>query len=481
MFVRYLGAESYGVFSLVSVVGSVNTFANLGLNSSLVRFLSRQGKTSESDHDILVSLIILMAVLSPLTVCGIVYRQSILVDILVVPTRLLVDAQWLLVAMLISNVFVLLGHQFTAILDAQQKVYLTNLYQLFYNGMYSGLILLVLLIGYSLKAIALVIVASTALWFCVVFTSSIRSWGGLTFAGLGSNGMRVARKHLSYGMQIYAGGLINFLFEPLTKLLAARFLGVTEVGLFDIGIRARNLIYNFAAKLLYPLYPIISKLDDRESIRTLVHDVEQKTILIIIPLIAIVILTVKPLTLFFFNTNADAIATTVAWMIVAFLLGSITVTPNFHFLTAKGHASKTVILHAVNGVVNAIVFMICLPWLGYYAVVVANATAILSSGGLCVYYQKRYLNSLIFDSAKQAFAVFIVFLVAMSLGCLFSTLTHSGVFRVILIPIVVLFSASLMYRYLSLVKATDVIRYLGDGNVFSKLSVRILCKAPNKV
>ena len=146
-FVRLLGTEAYGVFSLVALVGSVNIFANLGLNSSLIRFLAQQGKTKESDYDIVVNLLILLAILCPLTVCGIIFREGILLHVLNVPPRLVNAAEWLFISMLIGNVFLLLGQTFTAILDSLQKIYLTNLYQMINNIVYWGLILLVLSLG----------------------------------------------------------------------------------------------------------------------------------------------------------------------------------------------------------------------------------------------------------------------------------------------------------------------------------------------
>ena len=477
VFVRLLGAEAYGVFSLVALVGTVNIFANLGLNSSLIRFLAQQGKSRESDYDIVVNLLILLTVLSPLTMCGIVFRTFILVHVLSVPSHLLNDSTWLFISMLVGNVFLLVGQTFTAILDSQQKIYLTNLYQVINSIIYWGLILLVLSLGYSLGGVAVAILASTLIWFCIVVASGLQSWGRISFEGLSSNGMRVAKKQLHYGLQIYTGGLVSFLYEPITKILVSRFLGVTEVGLFDIGLRARNQIMSLATKLLYPLYPIISKLDDPKKIRTLVHDIEQKILLLVMPLIGIVLLAAKPLVLLFFHSNVDAIAITIACIVSAFLFGSFTVTPHYQFLMAKGHASKTIILQVVNVLVNAIVFLVCHPWLGYYAVVAANAVAILTSCGLSLYYQNRYLDSLIFDSAQQMVAVGVSFSVALALGYFFSTLFDVNVWKLISGPMIVMCAIVILYRYFGLLNAADISRYIGERTIFSKLFVRVLCKS----
>ena len=43
IFIKGLGTDQYGVFALVSVIGNLNLFTNLGLNSSLTKFLAEQG------------------------------------------------------------------------------------------------------------------------------------------------------------------------------------------------------------------------------------------------------------------------------------------------------------------------------------------------------------------------------------------------------------------------------------------------------
>ena len=53
VFIHKLGTDLYGVFALVSVIGNLNLFTNLGLDVSLTKFIAEQGKSTESDKDIL--------------------------------------------------------------------------------------------------------------------------------------------------------------------------------------------------------------------------------------------------------------------------------------------------------------------------------------------------------------------------------------------------------------------------------------------
>jgi len=475
-FVRILGPEAYGVFSLVSLAGSVNIFANLGLNASLVRCLSQQGKTVESDHDIILNLVLSVGVLIPVTVFAVVFRDAILLHVLSVPVQFFHDAEWLFLLLLLSNVFVVAGQAFTGILDSLQKIYLTNLIQAANNILYWAFILGVLLLGYSLASVGVAILASTLVWFSMVAVTAYRAWGGLSLQGLRLNALRAAKKQLRYGVQIYAGGLVGFFYEPFTKILVSRFFGVNEVGVFDIGLRARNLIMGFAGKLVYPLFPILSRLDDTSKVRSLVHDVEQKTFLVVMPIVAILVITIKPITTVFFYTNVDAISITVASIVSAYLLFSFTVIPIYQFLIARGYASRTIVIQAINVLFNAVAFFVCLPFFGYFATVIANAIAILASWILSLYYQKRYVDSLIFDSVNQVVAMTSSFLIAFVFGYSISAILPSTLWKLVVIPVQVILCTALLYRSFSLLTADDIFRYLGNRTLLSRVSIWILCK-----
>lgn len=480
VFVRTLGTEAYGLFSLIALVGSFNTFVNLGLNAALVRFLAEQGKSAESDMDIVVTLIILVAVIIPVTLCAFLFRKFILISLFNVPSHLLIDGQWLFFSMLLGNIFIIVGQTFTAILDSQQKVYVTNLFQMLYSVMYWGSILLVVVLGFTLKAVAAATLAATSIWFSGVSFFGLHSWGKLSLRNLRSSGRRIVRKQLSYGLQIYTGGLIYVLYEPLTKILVSHLIGVADVGIYDIGLRVKNQIYGFASKVLYPLFPLISKLSDQDKIRSIVHDVEQKTFYLVLPVVGIILLTVRPLVSLFFRSNVDAISITIAFIVPGYLIGSSTVTPMYQYLLVKGHAAKTIFIQFINAFINGVTILLLFSRLGYYSVVAGNTIAIVASCGFLLYYQYKYLGSLVFDSAKQAAGVVVTFLIAIVLGFSVDGLIGRDTCKIFTGPAIVLLVTIICYRLLGLVKTHDVVRYLGTNNFVSRLFVRVLCNTHNR-
>lgn len=469
IFINMLGSESYGVFALVMVIGNLNTFTNLGLTSALLKFIAEQGRNEESNADIIINLVLIIAASLPLTIIAIYFDKFILLDILKVPLGLFGAAKWLYFWVLWANFILLVGQVFKSILDALQKVYITSLQQVIYNLIYWGLILAVLLFDSNLPVIGFVIFIAAFIWLIITVTSSIKEWGAIAFVGLKKYFKNAAKKQLHYGLQMYTSGMIGFFYEPLSKILISHFIGITEVGFYDIALKIRSQLWGFIAKIFYPLVPFISEQKNKMIIRKYVHDLEQKAFLIVVPLIAIVILLMHPFIGTWLGKNVEIISLTAIFIISFHLIGS-TVIPIYQYLMVKDLAQKTIIVQLLNVVFNTIFFLLSVSFLGYYALIMGNVAAIISSFILCLYYQRKYLNSLIFDSISQLIKLSASFLFIILLGYFVKQLLGgNNILMIIIVPIILVPVTMLCYKILGLVKRDDIQRYFGKNNSVSRL------------
>jgi len=474
VFIRKLGSESYGVFAIVMVIGNLNTFTNLGLTSALVKFISEQGRTEESNIDIVVNLMMLVGLTLPLVFIILALSRFVLTDILNIPPKIYGEAKWLFLWVVLANFFLLIGQVFKSILDALQKIYITSLQQLIYNLLYWGLILTFLYMGLSLPAIGLAVFMSAFIWLVITIISSLREWGKISFSGVRNNIKDSMRKQLRYGIKIYASGLIGFFYEPLSKILVSNFIGVTQVGFFDIALRLRSQLWGFIAKIFYPLFPFISEQKDKSIVRKYVHDLEQKTFLVVAPVVGIVILLMHPFIQIWIGKDVEIISITAIFIISFHLIGSSTVIPNYQFLMAKDLAQKTIILQLSNVVFNSALFLLTVHFIGYYALIVGNVAAIVSSFSLSLYYQKKFLNSLIFDSFSQVLRLFASLALMLVIGSLVKELLDGHNTLIMLVLPTVLFPMTIfLYKVLGLVRVEDVYRYFGTNNKISKVLANI--------
>ena len=467
IFIKLLGSELYGIFALIMVIGNLNTFTSLGLTSALVKFIAEQGRTEESNIDIWVNLIIMVGITFPLTLMVIYFDKFILLNILKIPLKYYAESRWLYYWVLWANFFLLIGQTFKSVLDAMQKVYITSLQQIIYNLFYWSFILITLLIGFGLPEIGFCIFISALTWLIITIISTIKVWGSLSLVGFQSNFKKAAKKQLNYGLKIYSGGLISFLFEPLSKILLSNFIGISAVGYYDIAMKLKGQLWGIISKIFYPLFPFISEQKDKTIIRKYVHDLEQKTSLIVVPIIVLSILLMNPFITIWIKTNIEIISITSIYLISFHLIGS-TVIPNYQFLMAKNLAQKTINIQIVGAVSNALFFLISVNYLGYYALIIGNIAGIMSSFILSLYYQKKYLNSLIFDSFSQFLRLCFAFTIIFTSGYIIKYfIGNSPVLSILSISITVMFSTLLTYKVLHLIRQNDIHRYFGTHNYLS--------------
>ena len=476
VFINTLGSEEYGLFALIMVVGNLNTFTNLGLTNTLVKFVAEQGKTDESNTDIIVNLVLVVLITLPFSIVFIIFNNFILLNILGVSSELLEQVKWLYIFVVSANFFLFVGQNFKAILDALQNVYITSMLQLIYNVIFWGLILVFLLLGWKLFGVGVAVFLSAFIWFIITLVLVKIKWGRISPEKFKDNFKSSAAKQIKYGLKIYSSGLIGFFYEPLTKILVSHFIGIAEVGFYDIVLKLRNQIWSLVSKIYYPLFPFISEQKDKAVIRKYIHAVEQKAFYVVIPLVAIIILATKPFIQLWIGNNVEMISIA-AVIIVSFHLIGSTVIPNYHYLMAKDLAEKTILLQLSNVVFNTIFFFITIKYAGFFAIVIANAAAITSSFVLSLYYQKKYLNSLIFDSIKQVGKIILIFIISIAATYMvIYYLQVDDLLRILVAPFIVCVVTVLLYRFLNLVTKSDIDMFLGFNEPMSKIAKMVFIK-----
>lgn len=474
VFLNRLGAELFGVYSILLIIGNLNSLANFGLTSALLKFISEQGKSTESDYDIIVNFVILSSLISITSVLAFIFREFIMINILGINEKFInKDTIWLYNSLVVSNILMFIGQVGTVVLDALQKIYLTNLFQMIYNFFYWGLMLLVLYLFSNLQFIGISIIISSLIWFVLITFGFRKFWGKVSFTGLRYHFRRVFKKNFSYGMKIYLSGILNFLFEPLSKILVSNFIGIKEVGLLDIILRIRNQIWTVISKIFYPLLPYISQEKDKIKLSDFITDLEQKMVFLFLPLIIIVIFIANSFIQIWIGRDVELIANGMILIVTAHIIGLLLL-PNYQFLTIKGYPEKTIILQAINAIANTVIFFLFLSSIGYYAIIFANTGALLISTLVNMYYQKKYLKSYVFKSLRDfvKWIAMLVFLIL--LGIVITSIIQNDFFVIFIIPVIIISSSVLLFRTLAVFNINDIRKYLGFDNSISRFVEKLI-------
>nr|WP_321378131.1 oligosaccharide flippase family protein [uncultured Bacteroides sp.] len=458
IFIQKLGTELYGVFAIVSVIGNLNIFANLGLNSALIKYLSEQGKCNESDNDIFVSLLIMCTIIIPITVFAFIFRDFIIVNILRVPLKHLAQSNILYSNLLISNMLLLIGQIFTAALDSMQKIYLTNIVQLIYSIIYWGGIIIVVLIGHHLDWVGYAIFTATICWFFLILVLFLKNWGTIKGANLNETFKATAKKQLSFGLKVYLSGFIGFFNEPLFKILISNLLGLNVVAYFEIGLKIRGQLTGLFSKALQPLYPYLSSLKDKQHIAFLVKDLTSKIFLLVLPICAMLIITCKDIVTLWLKVDVTNYSIFIVGLVVPYLIFTPLTQPIYTYLLAKGYPSKTIIFQLSSVIINITSFYLLYLFIGMYSVIISNILSYFSGFILGLFYQSKFLNIKYIFNVTFLLKIICIFTI-FAIFSLVSTFLNVTLIRIIFSLVMILFSTLLLYRKLKILSLEDLKNY----------------------
>ena len=291
IFINKLGTELYGVFALVTVIGNLNIFTNIGLDVALTKFIAEQGQGEESNKDIITSLLLsssLVILVSSLAYC---FRFFLLRSVLQIPGIYITQAEGLMNLLLIANGILLIGQTFTSMLHALQRIYLSNLLQLIYSSIYWIGTIIVVSLGYKLPTVGVVMLIAAILWLLLSICYSTLYWGSLKVDYSGRDLKRHAHKQIVFGLKVYTSGIISFFNEPLFKIIISHFFGMSVVAYYEIAIKVKNQINGLFHKMTIPLYPYLSQLTDKEFMATLIKDLTKKIFLLTLPVCLMLLFT----------------------------------------------------------------------------------------------------------------------------------------------------------------------------------------------
>ena len=367
----------------------------------------------------------------------------------------------------------LVGQTFTSIIDSVQKIYITNLYQFAFGLIYWGGIIAVVTFGGGLEEIGMLIVMAVVIWFVAVLITSLKIWGKIRLKGISVNFMPTLQKQLQYGSKIYLSGLVGFLFEPLSKILISTFIGVHIVAVFEIGLKIRTQISSILMKAFYPVFPVISAMNEGLKLNELIKDFSKKIQLLVIPII-ISVLFVMPylLMLWLGMDNIQQITLFVVTLTASFLALSPVVLPAYNYFAAKNMAEINVWAQLSSVIVNVLVFLGTYKFIDMYAILLSNTAGYFASFSVLKYNQIKYSGNPIDWYYVRKLAILFLFVF---LPCVcFSYLDINEMFRAVLSILTVILFFILGIRFLNILTKDDIIRYFGTIPFLERVFLKIL-------
>lgn len=462
IFINKLGTELYGIFALISIIGNLNLFTNLGLDISLTKFIAEQGKCVESNKDILSSLGLTVLIILPISTLVYLFHQFILIEILSIPTQYYETAESLFISLLLANTILLIGQTFTAVLNGLHRIYLSNFIQLVYSIIYWLGIIVVVQLGLHLEAIGYIILGASLVWLTLNLSFFFFYWGKLNLKNSFHQIHLNAHKQMQYGIKIYGSGIISFFNEPLFKILISNCFGVSAVAYFEIALRIRGQVTGLFNKMMQPLFPYLSQMSDIHGISVLIKDLTKKIFLLVLPICVMLAVTCHDIVTLWLSRDISNYTLFIVGIVVPYLVFSPLTLPIYLYLIAKGHPGKTIVIQFTSVIVNIVSFYLLYHWIGFFVIILSNVLSYLSSFILGLYYQGKFLN-IKYSISWTTYLKFAILMMAyVGIGCCIKFIPNELISIIISIILILIFTL-ILYKRLGIVYRKDITRYFSDN------------------
>jgi PST family polysaccharide transporter len=300
-------------------------------------------------------------------------------------------------------------------------------------------------------------------------------------------GLQVSRSDFrslfSFGINVVAGDILNFLSRNVDNLLIGAALGLTPLGFYAVGYRildtTQQLLVNFARKLAFPIFSRLQH--DTERLRRAYARVTRAVSVVILPgYIGLALVAQEAIVVIFGPQWAESGPVAA----VLFLIGPVLTVQLFSgaLLNGVGHPEVTFRIRLVTTIVNVAGFFIAVF---FYKEIVAVAAAFVIRGYLLIplilWWVGRYANVNISDQLRglRGTAIATVVMAAAVVAVKFALLGHVPPWLLLLAEVavgMVTFLAALLVVDPPLVREVTVVALQampGGGRVARILKVQM--------
>lgn len=255
-FLRYLGAENYGLWATLGIVVTLSALGGLGLDNALTKFIAEEYEHRRfgAIAEYFSATLILCAIVGALIFGGVMALQSFLFQILNIQGEYLSIAHSLLPWVVLLSIIIYASETLGGILRGLSRTDLANYYFLFSKILFIVVAFRLLIKDCGIWALLWSQMVSNLAYGLLSYYQSCR----ITHSWLFSPklpGVQYFKRLIGFGGTMTLSKFISMLLVPFNKAMIAGTVGLGEVAYFEIVIRMvaqiRN-VFNFALMSIIP-------------------------------------------------------------------------------------------------------------------------------------------------------------------------------------------------------------------------------------
>jgi O-antigen/teichoic acid export membrane protein len=427
--INILGIEKLGVWSLIVASVSILNIGNLGLSSTIVKYIAKYlvHDDREKISSIIQTALITVLIISVLLL-GIVFILASILLKAIVPENQIILATTLLPYSLINIGIILQAGISLSALDGAQKIYIRNLLLISSSIIFLGLIFIFIpsfdLLGVVYAQIGQSIFSLVFSWYLLKrifpFLPILPyKWSKNTFFEI-----------IGYSANLQLVTILQLLFEPVTKTLLTKFGGLASVGYYEIAnrfvLKSRELIVS-VFQVLVPVYATHIE-ENIENIKIVYSKSLNYLLFLSIPLFSLLIIVLPLISFFFIGKFENQFYNFALILSIAWFLNIVTV-PAYHAFLGIGTLRWNVLGHLTIVILDLILCYILGSIYGGAGTIIGWALSLIT-GSLFIFFkfnasQKINFYEIINKENKILFLVSTFTIITLILvKFLFATLSH---------------------------------------------------------
>lgn len=214
-------------------------------------------------------------------------------------------------------------------------------------------------------------------------------------------------QHFHYGYKLTISGVLDIIFTNIYQIIIGKFYSVAQVGYYT---RANSLMMlpvgNISGALNRVIFPVFSKVqDDIPRLKNVYKQVMQLVLFIITPLMVVIMVLAKPLTIFLFTEKWLPMVPILQIICLSGILYPIHLY-NLIVLQVKGRSDLFLKLEIVKKVIVAVVLIITL-YFGFYALLWGQLICSIIALFINTHYAGKILNYTMLSQLKDITPIFV--------------------------------------------------------------------------
>jgi len=451
---QYLGNTGFGVWALVRVFVSYASLGDLGLTSTVTKFVAEYSATNRTEEiaRVLKSAFVLYVwIILTILAVAFLFRGVIIDTFFATDGDAPEEAVFVLYASLVifgtNTVFSILPNALNGI----QRMDLTNSVTALYSvlngvGMYGALVA-----GWGLQGLVWANAFASIAGIIMNWILFSRHFGHLGFLSVPMT-LNDIRHLFGLSKHIFVVSLASNIHQHFDKLLLGSFMNLTTVASYEVGSRMVQQARLIPILMLNPLLPASSEFhahDSTDRIRELYYRSLKYLVVLSVPMLGCLGLYAPEIIKVWIGDADELIAPTLRILLLSNFVNLLT-GPGFFISIGVGSARLPMYSSLLGLSLNVVLSVLLLQWFGYFGAVFGSFIALIIASVFFLFIVHRRLGISWSPVFKIAYPPLLAMLPGFGVALLAASFVDQAFLQLVLMVgcTVVLFGISLWaFRY----------------------------------